>query len=586
MALPDWLSSFPEWLPRLAADPASAELGLVWLSREQGSERAQSIADTYADETSQVIPLPAPMLAAARKMLAGKEVVAIGPKMPMRVSEEKIESLLIIDRSRPDELLIALSRDYAPFLWIPAGTTTQSIRAALSVYFPGEDPPRARLHRIARYFIGNERMLEANIHGIENHYVASPFAAELSWGSASLEDPWPARIASDDHSRSFIDDVLQSAKQDDDSIYATSFRLQHSRSILTIEDHAGLFVIEIRYTPSPNRDVVVGVNRRFELAFPSDMPVDGVAALLGLSLQTEAMLRETLADHELAADHELVLHALAALKSGDLTVGKDFNPFLRPHTKVVTQPGSLRAATIPPPPSVRSAALMLMQQLEMNFVVLKHSAVSGGFDAFHHIADVLDQGLLDGWEGQHGPHLLIASDEVERQSLDWIWGAQGWELTREVARGPRRLFQRHWRTRDGRATIAYVEDHRLGLRFFIVDGEDRDATIGHLRGVIALKDTESVLVAAESATAPDARVSAILNLARIAPPALDARWKAILEAALEHENEAVRAASVLASAYIGWPELVPLLEKNAARDGAVHTERAIAWIRRRAEHAG
>ena len=585
MALPDWLSSFPEWLPRLAADPASAELGLAWLSEEQGRERAQRIADLYAGEGSQVIPLPAPMLAAARKMLAEKEVIAIGPKMPMRVSEEAIESLLIIDRSRPDEVLIALSRDYAPFLWVPAGTTVESIRAALSVYFPKEDPTRARLHRIARYFIGNERMLDANIHDIENHYVTSPFTAELSWGSASTEDPWPTRIATDDQIRSFTNDVLQSARQDDDSVYSTSFRLQHSRAILTIEDHAGLFVIEVRYTPSPNRDVVVGVNRRFDLAFPSDMPVDGVAALLGLSLQTEAMLRETLADHELAADHDLVLHALAALKSGDLTVGQDFNPFLRPHTKVVTQPGSLRAATIPPPPSVRSAALMLMQQLEMSFVVLKHSAVSGGFDAFHHVADALDEGLRDGWAGQHGPHILIAGDEVERQSLDWIWGAQGWELTREVARGPKRLFQRHWRTRDGRATIAYVEDHRLGLRFFIVDGEDRDATIGHLRGAVALKDTESVLVAAESATAPDARVGAILKLARLAPPALDARWKAILVAALEHENDAVRAAAVLASAYIGWPELIPLLEKNAAKDGEVHATRAITWIRRHAEHA-
>lgn len=586
MALPDWLSSFPEWLPRLAADPASAELGLVWLSEEQARERAQSIAGVYADDGSQVIRLPAPMLAAARKMLADKEVVAIGPKMPMRVSDEAVESLLIIDRSRPDEVLIALSRDYAPFLWIPAGTTAESIRAALAVYFPSEDPPRARLHRIARYFIGNERMLDANIHDIENHYVASPFAAELSWGSASVEDPWPARIATDEQIRTFTSDVLRSARQDDDSVYSTSFRLQHSRAILTIEDHAGLFVIEIRYMPSPNRDVVVGVNRRFELALPSDMPVDAVAALLGLSLQNEAMLREALADHELAADHDLVLHALAAVKSGDLTVGRDFNPFLRPHTKVVTQPGSLRAATIPPPPSVRSAALMLMQHLEMTFVVLAHSAVSGGFDAFHHIADMLDRGARDGWEGLHGPQVLIVGDAVERQSIDWLWGAQGWELTREVARGPQRLFQRHFRTRDGRATIAYVEDHRLGLRFFIVDGEDRDATIGHLRGAVALKDTESVLVAAESATAPEARTSAILALARLAPPAQDARWRAILEAALEHENEAVRAAAVLASAYIGWPELVPLLEKNAAKDGETHAARAITWIRRRAEHAG
>lgn len=581
MALPDWLNSFPEWLAKLAADPALAELDIAWLSEEQGRAQAQGIADIYAGEGSAVIPLPAPMLETARRMVTDKVVIATGPRMGMRVSKESTASLLILDQSRPDEVLIALSRDYAPFLWINAGTTVASIRAALSGYFPKSDPPRARLHRIVRYFVGNERMLDTDIHGIENHYVASPFTAELSWGSASLDDPWPARLESD---ASFITDVLQSSKQDDEGIYTTSFRLQHSRSILTIEDHAGLFVAEIRYQPSNHREVIAGVNRRFELSFPADMPVDGVAALLGLSLQTEASLRETLSDHELAEDHDLVLHALAALKSGDLTVGQDFNPFLRPHTKVVTQPGSLRAATIPPPPSVRSAALMLMQRLDMDFVVLKHSAANDGSDAFEHLGRALEQGRPDGWEGLHGPHLLIAGDEVERPSLDWLWGAQSWELTRETARGPKRFFQRQWRTRDGRATVTYVEDHRLGLRFFDVQGEDRDAVIAQLRGAVAIKDTESLLAAAESATEPAARVGAILKLARLAPPAAEARWTALIEAGLAHDNAAIRAASALTAAYIAWPELVPLLEQRAA--GESGTDHATAWIRRHAERAG
>jgi len=463
MPLPDWLNSFPEWLPRLAVDPAAAELGLVWLSEAQGLEQAQRIATTYDGEGSPLVPLPEQMLATARNMLSDKIVVAIGPKMSMRVSEEGIESLLIIDRSRPDELLIALSRDYPPFLWIPAGTTIASIRAVLSGYFPKEDPPRARLHRIARYFVGNERMLDTDIHGIENHYVSSPFTAELTWGSATSDDPWPTRVEGAVPVGNFMHDVLRNSKQDDDSVYTTSFRLQHSRGILTVEDHNGLFVFEVRYLPSPHREVVVGVNRRFELAFPSDMPVDGVAALLGLSLQTEAMLKDTLADHELAEDHDLVLHALAALKSGDLSVGTDFTPFLRPHTKVETKPGSLRAATIPPPPSVRNAAFILTQQLDMDFVVLKHAAVKSDLDALDHLDRALGQGPRDGWEGQHGPHLLIASDVVARQSIDWVWGDQGWVLTREVARGPKRLFQRYWQTRDGRSTVGYVEDHRSGF---------------------------------------------------------------------------------------------------------------------------
>ena len=582
MALPDWLNNFPEWLTSLAADPAAAELGLVWLSEAEGRERAQSIADTYAGEGSLLVPLPAPVLAHARKMLAGKIVVATGPKMAMRVSEEQIESLLIIDKSRPSELLIALSRDYPPFLWIPAGTTVASIREAISGYFPEEAPPRAHLHRIVRYFFGNERMLDTDIYGIENHSVASPFTAELSWGSAFAEDPWPTRIEGDAHTVNFMNDVLQKAKQDSASVYTASFRLQHSRGILTLEDHHGLFVIEIRYLPSPHRDVVVGVNRRFDFTFPPDMPVDGVAALLGLSLHTEATLKETLSNHELAEDHDLVLHALAALKSGDLTVGNDLQPFLRPHTKVAVKPGSLRAHTIPPPPSVRDAALTLTQDLDMDFVVIKHSALKGEFEAFGQLGRALEKGPFDGWEGEHGPHLLIVNKTTARQSIDWIWGDQGWDLIEEIVRGPQRFFQRHWRTHDGSATVRYVEDHRLGLRFFTIEGEGREPTLTNLRTAIALEETESAMTTAESATDPTDRAGAILRIARLAPPAAKVRWTEMLRSGLTHENGAVRAAAVLACAYIAWPELIPLLESHAID---THSERAIAWIRHRSKPA-
>jgi hypothetical protein len=88
------------------------------------------------------------------------------------------------------------------------------------------------------------------------------------------------------------------------------------------------------------------------------------------------------------------------------------------------------------------------------------------------------------------------------------------------------------------------------------------------------------MIAAESATDAGARVGAILKIARLAPPTVDARWTAMLQAGLAHENAAVRAASVLASAYVGWPELAPLLGPNAA-----HSAQAIAWIQHRGSQA-
>src|SRR3954470_6065044 len=111
MAHSDWLKNFPEWLPGLAEDPAAAALGLAWLSEADGQERAQTMAEAYSGEGSPLVPLPAPVRAAARKMLTGKVAVATGPKMPRRVSDTAIESLLLIDTARPEELFLALSRD-------------------------------------------------------------------------------------------------------------------------------------------------------------------------------------------------------------------------------------------------------------------------------------------------------------------------------------------------------------------------------------------------------------------------------------------------------------------------------------------
>ena len=64
MVHPDWLKKFPEWLTRLAEDPAAAPLGLVWLSEAEGQERTQAMAEAYAGEGSPLVPLPAPVLVA------------------------------------------------------------------------------------------------------------------------------------------------------------------------------------------------------------------------------------------------------------------------------------------------------------------------------------------------------------------------------------------------------------------------------------------------------------------------------------------------------------------------------------------
>jgi hypothetical protein len=586
MARSDPPKTLPPFLVPLAADPAGATLGLGWLlDAAEGRRRAQETAEAYAGEGSALVPLPPPARAAAQKMLAGMTVVATGPKMPGRVASSSVESLLLLDTKRPDELLLALSADYPPFLWIPAGTTVESIRAALRGYFPVEQPARGRLHRIARYFIGNEAIHGAYIHGVENHYVASPFTADLTWGSAYPEDPWPARVDVDPSTLDFMAEVRDRARQGGGGVYTTSFRLQHSRGILTLEDHGGLFVVEIRYAPSPNREVIVALNRWFGFAFPPDMPVDGVAALLGLPLQTETQLKDVLADHELVEDHELCLHALAALKYGDLSLTTDLRPFLRLELKPPPKPDSQRAPSIPPPPSVLASGRDLARDLGLDALLIKTAALTSEIDVLQELDRALGGTPPRGWDGPHGPGLLIAGDAVLRPSIDWIWGDRGWTLIDEVPRGEAQIFQRRWRTADGAATVTYGEDHRLGLRFFAVEGEEPAALRARLGNAVALDDVEAVLTAAESAADRSERVGALHKIARLSPEKADPRWLSILERGLAHESPAVRAASLLSAAWIAWPELIPVIETHLSPGLEDQAARAVVWIRHRSDTA-
>jgi len=71
MARPEWLKNFPEWLQRLADDPAAADLGLVWLPEADGGALIKTMVEAYSGEGSPLVPLTEEVRAAALKLLGG-----------------------------------------------------------------------------------------------------------------------------------------------------------------------------------------------------------------------------------------------------------------------------------------------------------------------------------------------------------------------------------------------------------------------------------------------------------------------------------------------------------------------------------
>lgn len=109
-----------------------------------------------------------------------------------------------------------------------------------------------------------------------------------------------------------------------------------------------------------------------------------------------------------------------------------------------------------------------------------------------------------------------------------------------------------------------------------LEGEDHDAVIDHLHGAVALEDAEPSLLVAEGAIDRDARVGAILARARSTPPTLRAHRKAILEARSSARTPPLAPQPSSSAPASTGPSSCCSLAKNAARDGEVHAERALA----------
>jgi hypothetical protein len=563
MNYPGWLNEFPDWLRQLSEDPAAREIGLQWLSEEESRDHARTLAEEYEQpDGPSLVPLPEAALDVARELMSSRVAVARGPRMPMRASRSHVDSFWLIDRSRPEELWLALSLHYPPFLWIPAGQTAASMRAALTGYFTKPALSRLRLHRVVRFFIGNERMLDADVHGVENHLLLSPFTTELTWGSAFQEDPWPDEMA-EDLSPEFAFKVRDHISQAAGAVYTTNHRLQHSRGVLSLEDHGGLFVTEVRYESCPHRDLIAAMNRSFGLSFPTDMPLDAVSLLLGFPMHSETSLRDALADPDQADDHDIYVHALAAVKHSDLHLSGDLRPYVD-HSDVET----------------RSMAIAIAAQLGYQFLLQSRSCIETDVDLVAQLEREISSAAPPPVEPTRhdGRDLLPVRDSVPRHVLDRVWSEQGWELVEESPRTQSDFFRRVWWIDGGRTKIVYTEDHRLGLRFFRVEGQDRDSVASILRSAAALDEPGALLSRAEAARAPEECVASILKVCRLAPRQQDARYMEILRRLLAHSSFAVRRAAVDAAEQIAWPEVIQLLKERVSADPALASriERAIA----------
>lgn len=335
-----WLEGFDDWLDELRADPELAGLDLRWLDEAESLEKTEALVASFADRGPLGTLHTEATLSLCKELLHGRRVVARGPCSPSRIGKTEF-SWLLIDARDPTTLLLAPSFQTPPFLWIDIGTTRERLEAGLATLRcpPGLD--RIRMRGRARGFMGyrlrfgvpspyTAGAVPANALELDQHFALSPFLEPGSWGSAYADDPWPDAIPEQpDMMLKFSDRQKRVSAQAPGSVWSVTHRTLYSRSYIGIElHHRDIFAFDIRYQPAPHAAVVERVNAHFGCDYPTDLPLDVVAAILGFGFDAAT---ELLSQLESTADPDEIaalLTVLSALRHDDLSATRVYRRYM------------------------------------------------------------------------------------------------------------------------------------------------------------------------------------------------------------------------------------------------------------------
>lgn len=197
----------------------------------------------------------------------------------------------------PHRLFAALEPRLPASLWVPVGKNLAMLTAALGRYRTLAVPSRLRLPLPQRGFIGHRDSLGQDFTELAAALAGHPAIDPLSWGSFYADDPWPRPLPADLPAATHA--LLQQhyARQAADGPHSLTFVTRWSRSLVSLEDHAGALVLAIASAepvpaaaPDPTRPTAVQAAD----AELRDAPADVRWALLGHAFASASVLQERL----------------------------------------------------------------------------------------------------------------------------------------------------------------------------------------------------------------------------------------------------------------------------------------------------
>lgn len=189
-------------------------------------------------------------------------------------------------------------------------------------------PPRPR---IVRGFVGHIESLGTPFRAVAESLAGQPELDPDGWGSAYAADPWPRPLPADLPASTYARLRQHYQAQHPERVRALTFVTRSSRSLVTLEDHAGALVLAITYDARPDAADVVAATPTTEPTahasdLPADAPADVRAAVRGFLFAGATTLAEQLfaagPGRPAASDRVTLLLGLAAVWHDDLRLAE------------------------------------------------------------------------------------------------------------------------------------------------------------------------------------------------------------------------------------------------------------------------
>jgi hypothetical protein len=142
----------------------------------------------------------------------------------------------------------------------------------------------------------------------------------------------------------------------------------------------------------------------------------------------------------------------------------------------------------------------------------------------------------------------------------------GWRNTRVIHGTRTKPEETVYATTYPNTTVHRIEDPRIDVEYLAIAGDHMELVRDQLVAIREFLSLEEVLAGARRAKSPDHRIEAIYCLALLAPDAFDASIFDVFSTYWRDDDARARDATVVATAYVGWPEFAEPLERLRGSD--------------------